>query len=221
MRISIFGDSIMEGVRLENGKYIRDSELIHRFEKENNVELLNRSRFGATIAKGERSLKKCCENGELGDYTLIEFGGNDCDHNWAEVAADPEGEHPCATPEDEFVHRYSEMIEMVRSSGSVPVVSTLPPISAERYFRWICRRGLDSDAILEWLGSVQVIEKRQALFSRLAQSIAEKMDCIVLDLRSAFPGEEEQREKYLCEDGIHPNLSGQQLILNKAAALLS
>ena len=215
MRISIFGDSILEGVRLEKGRYVRSTELIQQFQSENNVELNNKSRFGATIGRGLRSLHKSLEKGNLGEYTVIEFGGNDCNHNWAQVAQNPSQQHICATPEEEFERQYVQMIQEIRGADSIPVAATLPPISAEHYLDWICRTGLDRQAILQWLGGVQTLARRQALFNDISRNVAQKMECPVLDLRGAFPEKQEKTEQYLCRDGIHPNFQGQQLIYNR------
>ena len=220
MRISIFGDSILEGVRLENGKYTRDSELFRRFEAENHVQLLNRSRFGSTISRGAKALDRSVEKHELGDYTILEFGGNDCDHDWAQVAAAPDERHLCATPEDQFACQYGRMIDEIRANGSIPVATALPPISAQRYFSWICRRGLDGKAILRWLGDIQNIARRQALFSQISEQVAREKGCPILDLRSVFPKNDLQRDACLCEDGIHPNQAGQKLMFESFARFL-
>lgn len=108
MKISIFGDSILEGVRLENGKYTRGHALMSCFEAEHGVTLDNKSKFGSTIDKGLARLRRAAEGGSLGSYTVLEFGGNDSAYRWDEVAARPEDEHVCATPPEKFREIYRE-----------------------------------------------------------------------------------------------------------------
>ena len=140
MKISIFGDSILEGVRLENGKYTRGHALMSCFEAEHGVTLDNKSKFGSTIDKGLVRLRRAAEGGSLGSYTVLEFGGNDSAYRWDEVAARPEDEHVCATPPEKFREIYREMIDLVYKNGSWPIVCTLPPISSRLYLDHVVHR---------------------------------------------------------------------------------
>ncbi len=220
MRISIYGDSVLEGVQLEDGKYVRHSELIKRFEAENELIIENKSRFGATIDKGLSRMERDLQRGSLGSYTVLEFGGNDCAYKWEEVAALPDAEHECITPPETFVRIYNELITRVYENGSWPIVATLPPISSHRYLDFVTRGGLDKEAILHWLGDLEAISRWQEKYSAMAAAIAKERGCPVLDLRPAFPTAAEEKDRYLCSDGIHPNSAGQQLIYEKAGAEL-
>ena len=216
MLLSIFGDSIMAGVVQENGRYSRCKEQFVRLEEETGVKLDNHSSFGSTVVKGFGRLEKFLEQGRLGDFTLIEFGGNDCAYDWAEVAAEPEQEHLCVVPPEEFEKEYARMIHAVEEAGSVPVAATLPPISSRRYLAHVCRDGLDSKAILHWLGDLEAIHRWQAGYSAMVRRVAQSLGCRILDLRSVFPASISEQEKYLCQDGIHPNRLGQQLMYEQA-----
>ena len=198
MKISVYGDSVLECVRLgEDGKYVRSHELVSCFEAEHNVVIENRSKFGATIERGFSRLQHDLERGGLGSYTVLEYGGNDCAYRWAEVAAAPEAEHVCMTPPDRFREIYREMIDLVYKNGSWPIVSTLPPISSHRYLDFVSR----------W----------QESYSRIAEELAKDRGCLILDLRSAFPASGDELDACLCSDGIHPDLAGQQLIYKRAS----
>ena len=83
---------------------------------------------------------------------VLEYGGNDCDYDWAAISAHPQGIHQPHTPLPEFVRCCREMIRMLRARGILPIVMSLPPIDAQRYFDWFCRQGLDKPAVLRWLG---------------------------------------------------------------------
>ena len=145
----------------------------------------------------------------------MEFGGNDCAYDWAEVAAAPDGKHLSVVPPEIFEKQYEQMLLAVEAAGSKPVAATLPPISSRRYLAHICRDGLDSQAILHWLGDLEAISRWQESYSAIVARVAEKLGCCVLDLRSAFPASGPELEQYLCQDGIHPNRLGQQLMLEK------
>ncbi|MBD9097498.1 MAG: SGNH/GDSL hydrolase family protein [Ruminococcaceae bacterium] len=221
MRISVFGDSILKGVILENGKYIMDSDTKRRLTDDCGLDLDTHCKFGATVNVGSRLLDREFRRGEPGKYTVLEFGGNDSDYDWAKIAAEPDKVHLSNTPPEAFEKTYADMILTVRESGSIPVVATLPPISAARYFRWICRDGLDPKAILHWLGDIDIIFRKQELYSRMAEALAEKFKCAVLDLRAAFPTEKNALEAVLCDDGIHPNRLGQELIYRRCLSQLA
>lgn len=217
MRISFYGDSIFEGVQLQDGKYTRHRELIERFEAENDVLIKNRSSFGSTVDKGLARMEADLRRGSLGNYTVIEFGGNDCAYRWDEVAALPDGEHECITPPERFVQLYNELITRAYENGSWPIVATLPPVSSHSYLDFVTRGGLDKAAILHWLGDVEAISRWQEKYSGIAAAIARERGCPILDLRSAFPTDAAEKDIYLCSDGIHPNSAGQQLIFDKAS----
>ena len=216
MLLSIFGDSIMAGVVQEDGRYSRCRDQFRRLETETDVRLDNHSSFGSTVVKGFERLNKFLRQGALGDYTLVEFGGNDCAYDWAEVAAAPDERHLSVVPPEIFEKQYEQMLLAVKSAGSKPVAATLPPISSSRYLAHVCRDGLDSAAILHWLGDLEAISRWQASYSAIVARTAEKLGCRVLDLRAAFPASGPELEQYLCQDGIHPNRKGQQLMYEKA-----
>lgn len=213
MNITIYGDSILKGVLLENGRYIINRQWEEIFSKRFGSSVKNRSRFGCTIQKAmsliRRDSAKRCEGTE---YALLEFGGNDCDYCWAEVAAEPGRPHDCKTPPEQFVKEYREAISLVRDSGRTPVLVTLPPIHSERYLRFICRDGLSRENILSWLGDVEAIYRWQAMYSDMVEQVAKQEDVRLIDLRSAFLQDERGLEELLCADGIHPSRSGQGLI---------
>ena len=215
MLLSIFGDSIMAGVVQEDGRYSRCRDQFQRLENTTGVKLDNHSSFGSTVVKGYERLNKFLRQGSLGDYTLVEFGGNDCAYDWAAVADAPDEEHLCVVPPADFEQQYARMLQTVEAAGSKPVAATLPPISSRRYLAHVCRDGLDSAAILHWLGDLEAISRWQASYSAMVSRVDEKLGCRVLDLRSAFPAYGPELERYLCQDGIHPTRLGQQLMLER------
>ena len=74
--------------------------------------------MGSTVTKGLQTLERL--GSEVGnyDYTAIEFGGNDCDFVWSEVANSPDSPHLCKTPLEKFRVVYEEIVRKVRALGS-------------------------------------------------------------------------------------------------------
>jgi len=106
---------------------------------------------------------------------------------------------------------YGEVVQELREKGFRPVLMTLPPLDAERYFAWFTRTGLDQKAILGWLGDVQFIYRWHESYSSAIWEIGETWKAPVADIRKAFL-EQRNYSRFLCRDGIHPNAEGHQLI---------
>ena len=218
MDITVYGDSILKGVLLENKRYVVNREWEQLFSRRFGCRISNRSRFGCTIRKALAVIRHDCGRGEgAKGLAVLEYGGNDCDFDWAAVAADPEGEYQARTPAGEFMDDYAQSIDLIRAGGGTPVVLTLPPIHSARYLDHICRGGLNRDNIVRWLGDVENITRWQADYSEMARRTAREKDVLCVDLRAAFPREPSELEKYLCEDGIHPSRLGQGLIFRTLA----
>lgn len=213
LSVCIFGDSVSKGVVFDSvlKKYIllRDS-FVNRIMGSFPVRIRNYSSFGCTVTRGMDLL--CKHKGELPgyDYTVLEFGGNDCDYDWAEVASSPEKNHQPKTPVHQFEQKYEELIEQVNQSGSHPVLLTLPPIDAKRYFEWISK-GLDASAILKFLGDIGHIYRWHERYNLAVCRIAKECCVPLIDISSAFL-EKHDYQSLLCEDGIHPNENGHRII---------
>ena len=221
VNVTIYGDSIMKGILLENGRYIINREWEERFAGAFCGKLVNRSRFGCTIRKALEVIRR--DSGKdyaPGEYALLEFGGNDCDYNWARISEDPAGEYDCKTPPSEFKNSLREAVSLIRSSGRKPVLVTLPPIDSERYLRFICRDGLSRENILRWLGDVNAIARWQKRYSDMAAELAGEEGARLIDLRGAFLSDGRAGE-LLCSDGIHPSRSGQSVIFNTLCAVVA
>ena len=222
-KLAIFGDSIMKGVQLkkDTGRYCVEDRLeLDALAASYGFTLENRSRFGCTIGRGTELVLRQLENGLVADAVLLEYGGNDADFRWDEVAAAPDAEHDPNTPLPQFITRLGELVDAVRCHGILPVLMTLPPISASRYLDWITRNGLDRAAILHWLGDEGAIYRYQERYSNAIKSLAAQKAVPLIDVRDAFL----QRRcllPYLCEDGIHPNSAGQRLIRDALAERLA
>ena len=216
MQATIFGDSILKAVLYENGKYRMNMEPEREFSAESGIQIHNHARFGCTIRKAIRWIRRDCEeSGKPEDSVVLEFGGNDCDYDWARISQNPALRIQCKTPPEEFAALYREALALIRQSGRRPVAMTLPPIHSLRYLNFVCKNGLLKENLLQWLGDAGAIGRRQRLYSELALQVAREEQAEVIDLRAAFPQDETALAELLCEDGIHPNQKGQARILNE------
>lgn len=212
MHITVYGDSILKGVRLEDRRYVIDREWEQQFSLLFGWEITNRSRFGCTLSKGLSLMRRDLERSSESGLAVLEFGGNDCDHDWASISSDPEGEHTSKTSPEAFYALYREAIALVRRHGMTPLVLTLPPIHSEAYLSFICRNGLSRGSILRWMGDAERISRWQESFSDLAARAAYAEGARLIDLRAAFPKEQDLIRPLVCDDGIHPSRLGQWLI---------
>ena len=216
MQATVFGDSILKAVLYENGKYRMNMEPEREFSAESGIQIHNYARFGCTIRKAIRWIRRDCEeSGKPEDSVVLEFGGNDCDYDWARISQNPALRIQCKTPPEEFAALYREALALIRQSGRRPVAMTLPPIHSLRYLNFVCKNGLLKENLLRWLGDAGAIGRRQRLYSELALQVAREEQAEVIDLRAAFPQDETALAELLCEDGIHPNQKGQARILNE------
>jgi len=213
--VEIFGDSILKGVQLddENTRYHVDNNIdVNMLEKKFLLSISNFSKFGCTIAKAFAMIEKRFGNDLHNcDAIVLNLGGNDCDFDWKAVAEHPDDEHQPATPLEDFAEIYKKIIEFLKEKGIRPILTTLPPLDAQRFFNWFCG-GLEKKAnVLEWLGGVEAIYRWHENYSRTIEKIAEETGTLLVDLRGAFL-KHRKLEHLLCADGTHPNTEGQKVI---------
>ncbi len=211
--IQVLGDSIFKGIQVdpETKRYITSNHIgIPELERAFGLRVRNQSHFGATCVKGGRLLERLLDRGATCDAVVMDFGGNDCDQDWAAIAADPQGLHQPRVPLAEFSERYRGMVRRLLDRGVVPILATLPPLEPERFFQWWCR-DLDQDAVRRWLGGLCNIYAHQERYSRTVEQIAREEGAELVDVRGAFLAHGHIGE-LLCEDGTHPNVAGQALI---------
>lgn len=222
-KVVICGDSISAGIVYDENenRYIKSKEsFVCLLQNSLNCAIQNISRFGNTIATALPKLNKNMAH-EKPDVVLIELGGNDCDYRWDQVAQDPDGKHDPATDADLFQTDLSDLIGNLHRSGVAPVLMTLPPIDADRYFSWISRSsGEMASQILKWLGSVTRIYWWHEKYNAAVLKVAETTHTTWIDLRTAFLSTPDFRQ-YLCKDGIHPNAMGHKLISDTISGFLT
>ena len=217
MKIAALGDSITKGVILSaDQNYTTTAHSFTEIVGEKlGAQIDNYGKFGSTITFGHHLLKQHSQEIASADYTLLEYGGNDCDFHWKRIAHNPEGEHTAKTTLEEFRTLYIDLIEKVRSLGSRPILLSLPPIGSKSYFSFFCR-ALDDDNrsnILRWMGGdVERIGRWHDSYNQVVFEVGAQTATPVIDATKPFYGYSKGVDALLCTDGIHPNAEGHRLI---------
>ena len=221
-KILVVGDSLSKGVILdeEKKKYTLLKDCFFSLLSEAvDAQMINASKFGSTVAQGQKQLESKMEKYDP-DIVVIEFGGNDCDFRWDDIACDPMKDHIPNTPLDLFENSINEMVSYVQSNGKTVVLTTLPPIYADSYFKWFTNcdneKGLN---ILKWLKDVWHIYWWQERYSNCIQYIARMHNIACIDIRRAFL-KCVDFANLICSDGIHPNREGHRLIFETVMAFI-
>jgi len=222
MKICIFGDSISKGVIFDTVSARHKSlafDLMEPLRRYKDVSLKNYSMFGCTVTKGLALIERYA--GELAgyDHVILEFGGNDCNYPWKEIAAAPENEHQPKNSLDIFISAYKEVVKKIQNAGGKPVLLTLPPLHAKRFFGWISQ-GLNEQIILNWLGDVEAIYRWQEMYSIAVVKLGKMLNVPVIDIRSEFLCRHDLLE-LICLDGMHPTCKGYELILKTVCEQLA
>jgi lysophospholipase L1-like esterase len=210
----VSGDSISRGIVFdeEKGKYsVLEKSYVALVQRRLKGIVLNVSRFGNTLVRGIGRLGRDIAKGRP-DVVLIEYGGNDCDFAWNEVAASPDTPHEPQTDLSVFERTLASAVASLKESDIVPVLMTLPPLDADRYLKWVSRQDPQIErSILRWLGSVTKIYWWQERYSSSIVAVAERTKTRWIDIRGAFLRSPDYGA-LICRDGIHPNGMGHELI---------
>ena len=215
--IHIWGDSIARGVfyNEQRERYaISSVRYTAALEDALGVPVQNHAVMGMTSVDGLAAfLKSTPADGSLADSSLcaIEFGGNDCDLDWAYVAAHPQDDIAAKIPLPQYRKALRGFVAAAKSRGMKPLLVTPPPLHGPRYFRWVTRN-LDQAAVLDALrGDMHSIYRWQERYALAMRDVAMETSCAILDMRDAFLAQQNY-EALMCIDGIHPNEEGHRLI---------
>lgn len=212
--VCIYGDSLMKGtVPAGRSRYkFTIGSYLDRLAEIFPLKILNRAKFGASVTKGEALLQQDLSRSITARYTLLEYGGNDCNFDWAAVSAAPEEEHQPKTPLDQFLRTLESMADTLLAAGSQPVLMTLPPIDAEKYLDHICTdERCEKSSILQWLGDTNMIYRYHEMYSGAIAGLAAQKGLPLVDVRTRFLSRRNYRE-LISEDGIHPSEEGYSII---------
>ena len=218
--IQVWGDSVLKGVvydPVRNRYTLLKDSAITMLSNTFRVPFENLSRMGRTAPEALEVMKTMEPEAFRDKLVVIEYGGNDCDFNWAAVSKEPDAPHAPHTPVEQFTNALKEMADHVRKMGGTPLLCTLPPLDPRRYLKWIVKDGLDEKRIVSFLGVPERIYRWQEYYSSLVLKVASEVNCLWLPLREAFLSAV-RAEDVLCMDGIHPNVQGHKLIYDTAVA---
>ncbi|MFA6457353.1 MAG: SGNH/GDSL hydrolase family protein [Bacteroidota bacterium] len=215
--IVVFGDSISRGVIYDEEK-CRHSLLLESFANLVKEQLrgvvFNAAKFGSTIVEGLQRLQNDVLQRKP-DIVLIEFGGNDCDFQWDAIAENPAGDFHPKTECKTFYQHLSELVAQLNSMNIIPVLVSLPPLDAEKYFRWISKNSVQAqENILKYIGNISRIYSWHEQYNAAILRVAEETKTRLIDIRSSFL-QTEDYTKLICLDGIHPNKEGHKVIAEK------
>ena len=219
MKLVALGDSIIKGVLVqsegERSRYsLADKSIVECCAEKLGGESLNLGKMGCTIEAGERILDRYLDKMSGAQYVLLEYGGNDSDYNWQEIAEAPEKEHFPRTRLEVFEQVYERVVCKIKQMGAIPLVLSLPPMDAERYFAFFSQKWEDGFRanVMRWLGgSTNTIMSGHELYNLATMRIAQRTGAQWIDVTSGLLKEHNFRA-YLCDDGIHPNERGQRVI---------
>ena len=209
--VAVYGDSILKGAITGT-----DSGQLFEIIAENSLalaakklcfELNNQSVFGSTAFKTQKRLNRDLNKGLCADIAIIESGGNDCDYDWSIVNAAPTAPHEMRTPLQDFMRIMCEMIDTCRANKITPLVMTMPPLAAERWFNHISRNA-DKENILQFLGGdYSKLYRNHELYNAHLTELCLKKNVQIVDMRLAML-EHSDFLSIMCMDGIHPNRNG-------------
>ena len=217
MKLVALGDSVIKGVILDKeGMNVRyslvDKSIVECCAEQLGGESVNLGKMGCTIETSERILDRRIDRLAGAEYVLLECGGNDSDYDWRSIAQDPNGEHLPNTPLERFLAAYERVINKIKQIGAKPLVLSLPPMDAERYFAFFSQKweeGFRAN-VMRWLGgSTNTIMSGHELYNLATMRIAQRTGAQWIDVTSELLKEHNFRA-YLCDDGIHPNEQGQR-----------
>ncbi|WP_018751099.1 SGNH/GDSL hydrolase family protein [Paenibacillus sanguinis] len=217
LKYIVSGDSISKGVIYDETRsryVVLENNYVSLLQQKLKGAIHNTARFGNTLVKGLTNLKRDVEK-DKPNIVLIEYGGNDCDFNWNEIALNPDAEHSPKTDFTIFEKKLTEAIEFVKSQRIIPVLMSLPPLNADKYFKWVSKSDPEAEKnIMKWLGSVTKIYWWQERYNSTILKVSAQTKTRYIDVRGAFL-EHPDFTRFLCSDGIHPNEDGHRLICDK------
>lgn len=220
-QIIALGDSIVRGIVLDksqdNLKY-RYTQLDENFVAICSAQLgcviKNFGMFGNTTLRALHNLDRHKSAIESAEYVIMEFGGNDCDHHWSEIADNPSAEHHPFISIPQYSEQLHELIASVQSLGAKPILLSLPPIIADKYFDTFTKdmSREQRDNVLLWLnGCLENITQWHDMYNLALFKLASDAGVEVIDITTPFLVKRDYRTLF-CNDGIHPNALGHKLI---------
>ena len=118
IRAELWGDSIGKGVLFDEvrGRYaIAKNHFIKLLKHAGIADINSHARFGATVEEGLQDFEATCQ--VESDIVVIEFGGNDCDMPWENIAREPQADYQAKTPLNLFEEKIEAFVLAVRNGA--------------------------------------------------------------------------------------------------------
>ena len=216
-----FGDSILKNIVVnktnDNYRYVvSEFDISEHLFRQMNIHVVNYGKMGCTISIGEQIVESHLNDIKPKSIALLEYGGNDSNYNWLDIAREPEVDHTPITPLKNFSETYKKIINEISNTGSIPIVLSLPPIDSERCYQYLTRKMNDNQKknVKHWLNNnISTINYGHELYNLETLKIAQQMLVPWIDITSIFLSHRNYTD-YICDDGLHPNAKGQELIAN-------
>lgn len=221
MKVCFYGDSIGRGVIFDEarGRYgYSEHSFAHLLEDHGLMTLQNRCRFGCTSGKGLGIMQAEADRMADYDYVAIMYGGNDSDYDWPAVAENPLGPVQAKSALVEYESNLREMIELVRRSGSTPVLLSMIPLDPEKYFSWITQKS-SPDSLLKFLGNRLRLYRGNEMYNLALFRQSALCGVPLIDVCTPFLCNRDF-DDLLCRDGIHPTDKGHSLIYQAVCSFL-
>lgn len=203
------GDSIVKGIAPVNGRYkVLDGSYYNKFAEAVFSPTENKGRFGLTSKKFLKNIEKLKESDA--DVIFFSIGGNDCNLNWKGISENPSGEHLPAVSKSDFEKNLSAIYNFFSDTGRNVIAMNFPPLHAEKFFAYLSVN-LDSSNILKWLGNISRIYYHHEGYNSIFESVTRSFNIDLIDIRSIFL-REDNLEKLISIDGMHPSAEGHELI---------
>ena len=210
-KISVYGDSILKGAVTGTGSGhlfdVIEENSLNLAEKALGFELNNQSAFGSVISKAQRKLNGEIERGREADLAIIESGGNDCDYDWNVVCASPFEAHAPRVPLADFIRIVDEMVRVCRENKITPLVMTMPPIVADRWFAHICSGRSAENIMTVAKNGAADLYRHHEIYNMSLIKYCYQNNVQFIDMRLAML-ETDDYSELMCADGIHPNRNG-------------
>ena len=209
--ITVWGYSILKGAITGYSEnrfdVLGEENSLALAQKKLGFTLVNKSVFGNDINKPLRTLKRDMERGLRCDLGIVESGGNDCDYDWTPISENPSLPHKARNPLPDFLRMLDEAVGTLRAHTITPLLMTMPPLVLDRWYNTITagQNKKNIDAFLE--GDVFKLYRAHELYSLSIAHYAAAHNVQCVDMRMAMLEAKDYRS-LMCEDGIHPNVSG-------------
>ncbi len=174
-------------------------------------------RVGSHSKSGAASRSRRMKEIKQGDLVVLEFGCSNCSFDWKAVAENPAETHAPLLSAADFRTLYCEVIGQVRALGAKPVLLTLPVLLPQRFFDYVSR-GLNKQAILQWLGGdVNKLSEWYDQYNQELLRLSREMEVPVIDISTIFVDRRSLGDCY-GPDGMRPNKRGNAMIAEAVMA---